>query len=281
MIARKQEEIQEVKRFTGMCSFQVAALNPTLEELKSMGVTYIQNEPSYTTDKDGVQGLKLDIWLKNSIGENYTDTDGSVKNSGPLFRKFTIFIDNALAKSSTGKFRALNNLLQNSYVVDLETLINNEKMHWFSKGHDLRLAKTGEIETLTFFQKLLNLKTGYKEETGDEVKFTTPWSKIVSGDLKELKGYITEANKVGNGLRFLLGIKVTEDNKKYDDIYNKYYQSSKNTKTTYMEKALVEQEFNSDYQNSLVFQLYTGTTVPKPSTTVATTVAEVESDLPF
>jgi hypothetical protein len=99
--------------------------------------------------------------------------------------------------------------------------------------------------------------------------------------LKELKGYITEANKVGNGLRFLLGIKVTEDNKKYDDIYNKYYQSSKNTKTTYMEKALVEQEFNSDYQNSLVFQLYTGTTVPKPSTTVATTVAEVESDLPF
>lgn len=280
MQVRKQEEIQEVVRFTGMCPFQVVAINPSLEELKSIGVTYIQNEPTYKLEKDGVERLRIDLWLKNAIGESYTEL-GEVKQSGPIFRKFTIFIDNANATSSTGKFKAVNNLLQNSWVTDLESLSANENMNWFSKNHDLRLAKNGEVELLTFFQKLLNLKTGYKEEKGDEVKFTTPWAKIVAGDLKELRGYIKSAIEFGNGLTFLLGVKIADDGKMYDDVYTKYYQSSKNKKTTYMEKALIEQEFKADYQNSLTFQKYVKSSVPAPTAPATANPVPANDDLPF
>lgn len=278
MQVRKQEEIGEVKRFTGMAPFLVKFINPSLEELKSIGVTYLQSEPTYVTEKDGVQGLRIDIWLQNTEGVNYTE-NGEVKNSGVLTRKTSIFLENTDAKASTGKVKVMNDLLQNSWSDSIEALVENEKMHWFSKNHNMRLAKIGEVELLTFFQKLLNLKTGYKDDLGDEVKFTTPFAKIVAGDLKELRGYIKAANEAGNGLRFLLGVKITDDGKKYDDIYMKYYQSAKNSKTTYMEKALVEQEFKSDYQGSLTFQLYTGTTIPTPSKAEAVTAES--DDLPF
>jgi hypothetical protein len=279
MQAKKQEEISDIKRFTGMCPFQIIAVNPTLEDLKSLGVTYIKEEPKYVTEKDGVVGLRLDFWIKNSVGETYQDTDGTMKNSGPIIDKIAYFIDNNDAKAKTGKFRAVNDLLQNSYTESLQALIDNPNMSWVSKGHNLRLAKNGEIEVLTLFQKLLNLSTGYKEKQGDEVKFTTPWSKIVSGDLKELRGYIKTAYEYGNGLTFLRGVN-NKEGKLYNATYTKYFQSSKNKKTTYMEKALVDQDFTADYQNSLKFQLYTGTAIPVPSSPSAE-LASADQDLPF
>lgn len=277
MQARKQEEIKEVLRFTGMCPFQIVALNPSLEELKTLGVNYLINEPTYITDKDGIMGLRLDFWIKNSVGEDYVALDGTIQNSGPIIDKVSYFIDNATAKASTGKVKVMNDLLQNSWSDSIETLVENEKMHWFSKNHNLRLAKNGEVEILTLFQKLLNLVLGYKDTVGDEVKFTTPWKDIVAGNLKELRGYIQMALKEGNGLTFNRGV-VNKDGKLYSATYTKYFQSSKNKKTTYMEKALIEQEFKADYQGSLKFQLYTGTSIPTPSKAVA---VEVEDDLPF
>lgn len=277
MQARKQEEIKEVLRFTGMCPFQIVALNPSLEELKTLGVTYLVNEPTYITDKDGIMGIRLDFWIKNSVGEDYVALDGTIQNSGPIIDKVSYFIDNTTAKASTGKVKVMNDLLQNSWSDSIETLVENEKMHWFSKNHNLRLAKNGEVEILTLFQKLLNLVVGYKETVGDEVKFTTPWKDIVAGNLKELRGYIQMALKEGNGLTFNRGV-VNKDGKLYSATYTKYFQSSKNKKTTYMEKALIEQEFKADYQGSLKFQLYTGTSIPTPSKAVA---VEVEDDLPF
>ena len=85
MQARKQEEIKEVLRFTGMCPFQIVALNPSLEELKAIGVNYLINEPTYITDKDGIMGIRLDFWIKNSVGKDYVALDGSIQNSGPCF----------------------------------------------------------------------------------------------------------------------------------------------------------------------------------------------------
>jgi len=277
MQVRKQEEIQEVLRFTGMCPFQIVALNPSLEELKAIGVNYIQNEPTYVTDKDGVIGLRLDFWIKNSVGEDYVALDGTIQNSGPIIDKVSYFIDNNITKASTGKVKVMNDLLQNSWSDSIETLVENEKMHWFSKNHNLRLAKNGEVEILTLFQKLLNLVLGYKDTVGDEVKFTTPWKDIVAGNLKELRGYIQMALKEGNGLTFNRGV-VNKDGKLYNATYTKYFQSSKNKKTTYMEKALIEQEFKADYQGSLKFQLYTGTSIPTPSKAEAVTE---ENSLPF
>jgi hypothetical protein len=273
MQVKKQEEVKPVERFTGLAPFRVVSLNPSLEELKAIGVTYLQNEPEYSNDK----GLRLDFWLQNLEGVEYKH-EGEVKNSGPLTRKLSYFIEDTDKVASTGKVKIVNDLLQNTWADSIEALLENDKMSWFSKNHNLRVAKTGEVEVLEYFQRLMGLSTGFKDKQGDEVKFATSWSKIVAGDTKELKKYVKDAYDMGNGLTVLLGVKTNDEGKQFDDVYTKHIQSSKNKTTKAFEKSLLEYDWKSDYQNSLTFQLYTGTSIPSPSKLEEVTE---DSGLPF
>lgn len=260
MKAKQQEEVKEVLRFTGMCPFQVVAVNPSLEELKSLGVTYLQQEPVYHSEK----GLRLDFWLQNTVGMTYADKDGVAQNSGPLLIKTSIFLENNDRTSSTGKFKIVNNYGTDTWAESVQAVLDNPNMSWYS-NNGIRVAKVGEVELLTFFHKLLGLSSGNSTKgiEADEVKFTTNWADIVAGNIKELKGYIQDSLKVGNGLTFLLGVKATEDGKTYQVVYMDYFQSSKNKSTKYMEKALSERTpSNFDYQNSLEFRLYLGSSTP-------------------
>jgi len=263
MQAKKQEEVKAVQRFTGLCSFQVVAVNPTLEDLNALGATYIQQEPVYTSDK----GLRLDFWLENKIGQTYVDGDGNKQNSGPLLIKTSIFLENANKVAGTGKVRFINDYLQNSWANEVNDIYENANMSWFSQNHNTRAAKVGELELLTFFQKLLGLSLGIKGKNPDEVKFNTSWSSIVGGNLTELRGYIRDAIKAGNGLTFCLGVKSSEDGKTYQTVYMDYIQSAANKTTKFMQNALTERTpTNFDYQNSLEFKLYTGTSTSSTPT---------------
>ena len=55
--------IEEAKRVTGIIPYRVVALNPTLDELHKLGMTYVKQEPVYTSDK----GLRLDFILCSLI----------------------------------------------------------------------------------------------------------------------------------------------------------------------------------------------------------------------
>jgi hypothetical protein len=260
MEIKKQEKIEEIKRFTGIIPYRIVALNPTLEELHKLGYTYLTQEPVYTTD-DG--GLRLDFMLENASGMDYLE-NGALVNSGKLVNKHSIFLKPGNQGSSTGKVMIVNDLLQHSWSTDLETLMSNERMEWFSKNHNIRVAKEGEVDLLVLFRTLCGLSLGSKEKSADEVKFKTTWAEILNGNLTELRGYITQAFKSGNGVTFLQGVKTTPEGKMYSTLYTKHIQTATNKQTKMFEKALADYTPNNfDYQDSLKFQLYTGTSTPK------------------
>jgi hypothetical protein len=260
MEIKKQEKIEEIKRFTGLIPYRIVALNPTLEELHKLGYTYLTQEPVYTTD-DG--GLRLDFMVENASGMDYLE-NGTLVNSGKLTNKYIIFLKPGDQTSSTGKVMIVNDLLQHSWSADLETLMSNERMEWFSKNHNIRVAKEGEVDLLILFRTLCGLSLGSKEKSADEVKFKTSWSEILNGNLTELRGYIAQAFKSGNGVTFLQYIKTTAEGKMYSTLYTKHIQTATNKQTKMFEKALSEYTpANCDYQDSLKFQLYTGTSTPK------------------
>jgi hypothetical protein len=282
MKANAQKEVGEVKRFTGLCPFRIMAVNPTKEELETLTGISFQNDIVYSGDKDGVATMRLDFWMNNPEA-TYVDEKGVEQNIN-LWRKFSIFIENNKSTSKNGNKRIVNDLLQATWASDVQAVADNENMSWFSQNHNSREAYVGEVELLEFFKKLLGLSSGstFKGILPDEVKLSTPWSKLINGDVKELRGYINEANAVGNGLTFLLGVKITDDGKMYDDVYNKYYQASKNKKTEGFTKSLTDEygEFKSDYQNSLKFQLYTGT-APLIAPSSAPAPVAAKSSTPF
>jgi len=255
MEVKEQQSVAEVKRFTGLIPYRVVALNPTLDELHKLGMDYLTQEPVYTNDK----GLRLDFILSNPEGVTY---EGG--NSGPLTNKYSIFIENTDRTASTGSLRIINDLLQVTWSSGgLEGLMENAKMEWFSKGHNIRVAKVGEEELLVLFRVLCGLSMGSKDTQADEVKFNTSWNDILNGKLDELRGYIKQAYTKGNGVMFLQGIKVTDGGKVYTTLYSGHIQSSRNKGTKMFEKALSDYTpSNFDYQGTFNVKLYTGT--PKP-----------------
>jgi hypothetical protein len=263
MQVKEQKNVEGVIRYSGMQSFQVVALNPSLEELNNLGVTYIKEQPIYSTEEGK---LRIDLWLRNS------------ELNPELILKTSIFIENGEHISSTGKKRWLNDYLQNSWAIEVNDIYENAKMSWFSQNHNTRAARIGELELLTFFQKLMGLSLGSGTSVNpDKVVFNTTWEQIVSGNLKELRGYVNDSLKAGNGLTFLLGVKNTPEGKQYQQVYMNYFQSSKNKTTKGMQNALNDRTpDNFDYQGSLVFQVYTGT-----GSTVTPDNSAVHQDIPF
>ena len=75
---KKQAEVKEVKRFTGVIPFQVIAINPSKAQLEALEVN-VKEEPTYKGNKEGVDTLRVDFWLRNSK-MCYTDLDGTVVN---------------------------------------------------------------------------------------------------------------------------------------------------------------------------------------------------------
>jgi hypothetical protein len=249
--------IEEAKRVTGIIPYRIVALNPTLDELHKLGMTYIKQEPVYTNDK----GLRLDFILSNPEGVVIDSV-----NSGPLTNKFSIFIENNDRIARTGAVRVINDLVQSTWSPGgLDGIRENPGMAWFSQNHNFRIAKVGEEELLVFFRTLHGLSAGSKDTPADEVKFNTSWSAIVGGNLAELRGYVNNIYKAGIGGAFLQGIKLVDGGKIYTTLYTNYFQRSSNKTKTQFTKHLVDYTpTNFDYQNSLEPKFYTESSTPTP-----------------
>jgi hypothetical protein len=259
MQAVQQKEIGEIKRFTGLCPFVITMVNPNLEALNAAGVK-LKEEPKYSgQNSEGNANYRLDFWLENP-GVDFTNEKGETENTGKLTRKYSIWLENRDEVSSKGNVRIVNDILQHSWSSSVEAISENPKMDWFKTDKNARVAKVGEVALLEFFSKLLGLSRGSQDGSipADHVKFNTSFDDIFNGKLTELREYIKSAQKVGNGLTYLLGVKTTDDGKMYDDVYGRYFQSSRNKKTDGFTKSLNEEygQFKSNYQNSLEFKFF-------------------------
>ena len=259
MQAVQQKEIGEIKRVTGLCPFVITMVNPSLEELNAAGVK-LKEEPKYSgQNSEGNPNYRLDFRLENP-GIDIINDKGEIENTGKITRKYSIWLENRDEVSSKGNVRVVNDILQHSWSSSVEAISENPKMDWFKTDKNARVAKVGEVALLEFFSKLLGLSRGSQDGSipPDYVKFNTSFDDIFNGKLNELREYIKSAQKVGNGLTYLLGVKTTDDGKMYDDVYGRYFQSSRNKKTDGFTKSLNEEygQFKSNYQNSLEFKFF-------------------------
>lgn len=200
--------------FTGVVNMAVIAVNPTLEELKSLGYHY-QKEPVYELTDDGnlIVGHKVDFYL-----------EAKTKDGKQIQAVHTIFVKDTTIESimidEFGRFSTDESKLEG-------------ESHWH--------PKQGEIDLVGFLEALCNVHKNDQNYIEDIDLI------INEGDVKELQGYIDEAE--GNLVKVLLGVRKG----KYQTVFSKQINRSWTEKLDYLWKRFVDNEkyMKDDYYGDI------------------------------
>lgn len=226
--------------WTGIAAMKVVAINPTMDEMKAMGMNP-QKEPEYKSTNDaGKTKLRIDFYLANTINK--------------IRAKASIWMEAQERKSQGGASQFINAKGQVAFPKKGETSISYD---WFSQ-EGIRPAYIGEETLISFIKAWANV------DSASNCSFDTI-AKIVEGDLTEIVAlWKTIPN---NEVRVLLGVK----DGKYQDVYTKYFARFTQVSFEGWKNTLEGQygEFkNADYQDDLHLKPYQGTGIvptDKPS----------------
>jgi len=232
----------ERELYTGVNTFEVVAIAPTVEEMSSVLGFKEPKAPTIPVgaDEDGNVRVRIDFWLRQPEAE--------------VTEKRSFFITRAKRVSTnTGTTQHINSVAQTGWWVEGESIPSNYTSWYNTEG--VRPAYQGEEEFIQFMQAYLNHKGGKSAETFG----LKDWNAIFNGDFTELRGYMKQANEgTPNRVGLLMAVREV-DGKYYQSFYRKLvtrsYQDMNKAFSTELGKD--GNEFTDDYQNSLVWQKWT------------------------
>lgn len=200
-----------IKTIYGIAPFKVLLVNPTMDELISLGVKATK-EPEYATEDK----MRIDFWCKTVLPEHPIkgSTDKSLEELGiedQMVHKFTSFISN----KTKGKADGSTETWINNFGSVCSVLPGQQPSATWWKTTGQRKAKEGEIELIKFIRAWVNAGPN------DEV-FFDDWDALVRGNVKELREII--ATFKDNIVRLMIEVKVTGDGKTYSSIGNKHFE---------------------------------------------------------
>lgn len=226
-----------IDQYTGLANLKVVAINPNKEELeKLLGLDEgkIEKEPQYK-DLD----LQNDGNLQNKIVFHLESktlvSDKGVPKEAVIKTKIEFLVAPKERVSQTGKTQLVNAVGNCSWGTE-EVITSNPKMKWFCKP-PYHNAYVGEENLLKFVRNWLNLATN------DECNFADA-EKIMSGDVTELKGYLTRYPN--NQVTVYLDIveKEKDDKKTY---YQTVYTKAFSRPTAKSPETIFANAFKEDY----------------------------------
>lgn len=221
--------IESPKIFTGLVDFTPVMLNPTKEELASVGINF-EKEPVYLDkSSDGNSRIRLDIWGRVKI------------NDVESLKKITFFIEDVEKASQAGNFQFINVYGDSTYGESPEKIV--EACSWF-KANGVRKAKSGEPDFVTFIKRWLSIGRG-QEASLDGLH------KLFVGNVDDLRSLL-KTNK-DRKLQVLLTV-TGKDDKYYQNIYNRYFGIAGSTNLTYWKKHFEGSTSTVNYQNSFALK---------------------------
>jgi hypothetical protein len=192
------KEMKTYKKYVGLFTANVVAVNPTKSELEKLLGTNIDKDPEYTgTNNEGNKRITLSFWLKEA-------------NLGVLFNvRFNL--EDKIMISSTGKTQFINSAGQTSYAQDKSQVPD----FLTEGGRSIKPAKKGEELLCKFLRKWLN-NLPYDDPNTEIV--IDDWKALFNGNTKELKSAIDayKSQEVGA----MATIRTSDDGKEYQSVYS-------------------------------------------------------------
>lgn len=229
-----------VKKYTGVGSVSVLAVNPDKETLEKLYNTTINDGPSYLSevevgpegDKHTVPQVRIDFIVQ---------TDPEKCNGIDMKTKIPFFITREVRYNrDRSKVQVINKYGETTWLP-----IENAKsgtvpanLSWFEPA-DFRPAYIGEEDLTGFLKAYLNIPNkSYRKASGEVVEIPNKadaearLDKIdnyFKGDYSELREAISLQPK--NRVKGLFGVRTTEDGKQYQAVYTQKF--LKNSVTDY------------------------------------------------
>lgn len=195
----EQREAVSRTLYTGFAPIQIIAVNPNVNQLKTILGTEEPKEPQYV----GEENTRIDFWYVNHP-QLKTELKG----------KFSIWISNKERESSTGKKQYIDNFAKTVWAEDLSS-VDSRTSNWNESTRPdkktLRVAKEGEELIYNLLKVYGNLNPQKQMLVLDS------WNDLVKGNGKELEEFFAHFNKEMAGVKVLLGVK----DGKYQDVYTK------------------------------------------------------------
>lgn len=198
----KVREDRAYAKSVGLFEAGVVAMNPSREELEKLLGIEMDKDPEYLKEdeKDGVQTLRLTVWLKEVV-------------KGQLF-PVQFFLKDAPRTNKDGtKNQYLNSVGDTSWADDPTNL-----PEWFTdNGRTYRVANVGEEEMYKFFRSWLKIDTRDVDAVLD-----FDWKKLMRGNIKELTDCMN--TPYAATLVALATIATSKDGEKeYQQVYNRAF----------------------------------------------------------
>lgn len=225
--------------YSGIVDCKVLAVNPTKEELNSIGVK-TEKDQNYIFEKDGNKSAFINIWVQAQT----TEPQNPISN-------IAFFIDSRINKSEQkGTTQFINKYGKTAWGKDAESIASE----YFLKD-GVRESHRGEEDLHKFLAAYLNTVYNTKENKYDECIIDNPQA-FFNGDFSELKQIFNTFKD--NTVRCLWGV----DEKGYQVVYNKYFEKTWSNANYKMWNQMLNNEFSqfkADLMNGEYspFQVYT------------------------
>lgn len=226
-IGKTQEstETQEFKKYVGVGSSFVVAVNPNKKELEEIFGREMANEPEYVVDTDNGKEARITFVVK---------TDPSTCNGIEMVNRVMFTLRNAPAYNRDQTKVQVIDKFGNSTWADTEIAKaggkiltaggNNAKI-----ADDYRMACVGETDLIDFLKPYLCVGDAFnyvngswvlKENTDDYVFGLEHIKDYFSGDFSEIK----EAIKLqpNNKVKLLYGVRTTDEGKQYQTVATRH-----------------------------------------------------------
>lgn len=210
-------EYVDIRKYIGVASINVLAVNPNNAKLRSYGWTIADDaqEPVYvTTASDGKKSARVRI-----LGQ-IQDLDEKPVIALDFWIRPEVFIT-----KDGNKAKIIDSYGRTAYGTKAEIKAKQIPQYTNSLANispDYKLCHTGEEELVAFIMKYDNI-TPYQifdRKAGKYVPNKNPghltidnWDKLCNGDATEIKEYL--GMQPNNRVKVILGVRTTDDNKTY------------------------------------------------------------------
>lgn len=252
------ESTNSIKRYIGVAPVFVLGVNPTKQELEKIYNTQLENAPEYVgvvevgEDKHKVANVRLDFIIK---------VDSEKCDGIELISKATFFIrKEARYNRDNTKVQVIDKYGRTAWVT-IEQAKNHE-IPVYSNGPanldaDYRPCYVGEEELTNFIKAYLNIPNVMKYVNEKWVLVDNPADcearlenieKYFNGDFSELKNVI--ALQPNNKVKVLFGVRITDDGKQYQTVYNQMFLKNNVSDYSRLDKDLQERKANGAYPST-------------------------------
>lgn len=218
---QESKETQEFKKYVGVASSFVVAVNPTKKELEDIYGREMANDPEYVVDTDNGKEARIRFIVK---------TDPKTNNDIEIINNVMFTLRNTPAYNKANTKVQVIDKYGNTTWANVEDAKAGK--HLVSdNGNELkidssyRMACVGEADLITFLKVYLGVGEAFnyvngswvKKDNADDYLFSLEHIKdYFKGDFSEIKEAI--ALQPNNKIKLLYGVRTTDEGKQYQTV---------------------------------------------------------------